>query len=378
MAPHQHLTPKPAEDEAPQVARRAASAAPAPRIANFDPLGMLQLQRSVGNHAVTAMVQRNNTVTAAPGGEQASDLTKTGEVDVSLKEDAVLARAIFDQELAILFQWDKALEMFDKVLVSESDAATKPDFQKVVVLFFHEKVMGAIIKKAGVPGAGDAFALLGKLGDEVKRAEAADASARVRDFFVSHKTAIADLHRKLTLIKDDFETRVKLTADAAMSGDQAKLDEYGTMRLHLVELFQDIERRLKGSGWSEFFNQLSQEWINASTVRGGMGTKFSARVIIKLNADWSVKEGHIQGDGGQKMAEQLLKNSPDGVDLYAMQVPRTILYFGKDGSWWTASLSLSPSGAVENQGSMIEGNYQAVHEHVKKNGVSPVKTIRGD
>ncbi|MEA2138690.1 MAG: hypothetical protein QOG56_1840 [Solirubrobacteraceae bacterium] len=338
---------------------------------------MLRLQRSVGNRAVSAMVQRSDTVTAA-GGEHAAGLTDTAEVDVSLKEDAVLARAIFEDELAILDLWDTALEMFDKVLISESDIATKPNFQKVIVAFFSEKIMGAMIKKTGVSAAGDAFALLGKLTDEVKRAEAAQTSARVRDFFVSHKAAIVDLKSKLTLIKDDFETKVKLTADGASSGNQAKVDEYGMMRLHLVELFQDTEGRLRGSGWREFFEQLSQEWINASTVRGGMGTKFSARVIIKLNSDWSVQKGHIQGADGQKIAEQLLKNSPDGVDLYSMEVPRTLLYFGQDGDWWTASLSLSPTGAVENQGSMIEGNYAAVHEHVKKNGVPLVKKITGD
>ena len=56
------------------------------------------------------------------------------------------------------------------------------------------------------------------------------------------------------------------------------------------------------------FRVLTEEWIRGSTVKQGWATK-EASVVIRMNRDLSVKDAHIQGTGGQKIAEQLVKDA---------------------------------------------------------------------
>jgi hypothetical protein len=348
-------------DRAEPKEREAAPDAPPPH-------GLLDLQRSAGNAAVSRMLQR----------QPAGVVEQTQEVDVSEKDDDLLARTIISQERAILNQWNAALDIFNEVLKSESDAASKPDFQKATIKFFTDKVMGKIAEKGK---AGTPFELLGKLEEEYKRAQAAGDSARIRDFYVTHKAAVADLDKKLALIADDFEARATKAHRAAESGNQQALDDYGLMRMQLVELFQDTEARLRETGTSQLYTLLSEQWINASDVYAGMGISVDAKVIIRIWDDLTIRDAYVQGTGGQKIAEQLMKNSPGGVDVYGLKVKREIKVFKKGGNGWpVAIVMLDENGRSENRGSFAEGDFPRYARQIEQAGGLPpiTKDLKGE
>jgi hypothetical protein len=69
-------------------------------------------------------------------------------------------------------------------MTSDADDETRPDFLKAAKEHFKDKALGKLAEQ--VPLGGEAFEVLKALEDEVKRARAADESARLRDFFVEH------------------------------------------------------------------------------------------------------------------------------------------------------------------------------------------------
>jgi len=373
---HGHLIKDPklqAQTRAPKVTPNAVSGQAA---------ALLALQQTAGNRAARLTLMRDPAGPMSPVTDTA--VTDTGEVDISMKDDAILARGIVEGEQGILRQWRDTLLIFDKTMVSESDEAGKPDFKKAALQFFADTVIDSLLDitqlpglPKGVPQPGKAlYGLLQKLEAEYKRAGAAQESARLRDFFNTHIGQIAEIDRQLTLAKDDFEAAVGLVAGKVGANDQANSD-YAMMRLRLVEQFQSVERRLAETDTSTLYTRLSEQWIRASTIPIGMGLQANARVIIRLETDFSVRNGHIQGTGGQKLAEQLLKNSPDGIDLYHMAVPRTIIRYAENG-WPRDILRLDANGRRDDMNNFAEGNPTGVYNWIAKNGMPRIKKVSGD
>jgi hypothetical protein len=329
----------------------------------------------MGNRATAKAMEQAQLSTGPARGRVWRDKLEVQEVPAPQKTDEELADGIMDTQLAIFTGWDAALLNFDKVLTSSSDASAQTDFAGVVRDFFVEKLMGEIISRSKVPGAGDAFALLGKLEAEAKRATAAGESASLRDFIVKHRTALGKLQQSVLSLKDDFKAKVRITREKMERGGSS--DEYGMLRLNLVEGLERLDARLKTSRPEDLFLMLSQEWIRAQKTTGAWGTKYQAVVIIRLNPDYSVKNGHIEGAGGQKLAEQLLKDSPGGVDLLRMPVPRRIVHYAKNG-WPQAILNLDASGRNINVGAYAEGDAGTLERYIRTRGLPPVKTITGD
>ena len=56
-----------------------------------------------------------------------------------------------------------------------------------------------------------------------------------------------------------------------------------------------------------------------------------SQIFIRLDASFTILEARIDGPGGQRLAEQLLRDSPDGVDLWQMEVPRQFSQTRPDG-----------------------------------------------
>lgn len=318
------------------------------------------------------------------------------ETPAAEKTDEELAADIMNTQLAILVGWDTALQNFDKVLTSASDKETKPNFNKVIKSFLEDKLMGEIISRSKVPGASDAFVLLGKLTGEMKRASAASESATLRDFYVQHKTAVGKLQQSILALKSDFVTKVRQTRERMESAEgiagtgrgskgqgavtiarSPESDVYGLMRMHLVETIEHLNNRLKISTPEDLFRALSEQWIRLATIRGGMGIRFPAFVIIRLKKDYSIINAEIQGAGGQKIAEQLLKDSPNGVDVFSLKVKRRIVVYADNG-WPSASLSLDANNKNINTGSFAEGRWRAVERFVMTNGLPPTKNLKGD
>lgn len=316
------------------------------------------------------------------------------EVPAVEKTDEELAAQIMDKQLAILAGWQGALARFDKVLTSSSDKEAKPDFAKVIVDFLGEEIMGEMLKHSKPP-ASQAFALLGKLDAEVKRAQAADVSASVRDFFVRHLDAITKLVQATLSMKEDFVARVRKTReamemDATASTSPKKgrkptvevlttnaADEYGMMRMNLVDTIAEMDARLKMSTPERLFLLLSEEWIRHATVTGAWGVKYPATVIIRIREDYTMIDAHIQGPDGQKIAEQLLKDNPDGVDVFNLPLKREIKMMAANG-WPSAILDLDENNHNINRGSFAEGNYDTVQRYVLANGLPKTKKLEGD
>ena len=310
--------------------------------------------------------------------------------------DEELARAIMDKQLAVLAGWQGALANFDKVLTSASDKEAKPEFAKVVKDFLGELVMGELIKHSKPPTS-EAFALLGKLDAEVKRAEAADASAAVRDFFVEHEKAITNLVQSTLALKEDFVARVRKTREAmeqaenvAFAAQKGKkghasvtiastkaADDYGMLRMNLIDTNAEMDARLKTSTTEQLFLKLSEEWMRYATVKGAWGIKYQAVVVIRLNPDYSIKDAHIQGTGGQKIAEQLLKDNSEGVNVFNLEVPRRVLLLAENG-WPSAILSLDENDRNISSGTIAEGNYDALYRKLMAEGLPPTKKLDGD
>ena len=350
---------------------RSAVPEPAPQVLRppSSPAGILAMQRTAGNHAVASMLARKN----AP--KDPSGVTGTAPVGDSAKTDELLAGSLVEKELGIIRAWQSALLMFDKVVSSESDKAAKPDFQKVLVTFFADKVESGLMGMMKAPGVSMPAAVIKALHTEFKRAEGAANSGRIRDFFVAHLAALAGLDQQVTLAKDDFEAAVAQTA-AGKEGSDAQITEYWTMRAALLELHANAEARLSWATPQRLFLELSEEWINASTNSIAAGHKVASQVIIRLEPDLTVRDGTIQGDNGQKIAEQLKKNSPDGVDLYSMEVPRKIIQYASNG--WPKHVVLLDAQGRLGKKSMMEGDWEGLWRHLQANRLPKVQKVNGD
>lgn len=328
--------------------------------------------------------------------------TEGQEVSPENMRDEELAGGIIDDQLAILKGWDTALENFNTVLTSASDKEAKPNFAKVVTEFLEDEVMGEILKHAG-KGASEAFGLLKKLSAEVERAETAKRSATLRDFLVQHRTEIGKITQSTLHLRDPFVAKVRMTREAkdrvessgaasppskksrgkpkghveVASAATKEIDDYWTMHLDLLNAYAAIDARLQVATPEILFRKLSEEWIREAEVRGGMGIKFAAMVIIVLNPDYSIKSAHIQGAGGQKIAEELLRESPDGVDVFGLETRREIKLLAPNG-WPSAILDLDENDRNINSGAYIEGDYEALQSYVLTNGLPPTKKLTGD
>jgi hypothetical protein len=169
---------------------------------------------------------------------------------------------------------------------------------------------------------------------------------------------------------------VGIAAGRVGQSEQAT-SEYGMLRMWLVEHFQSVERRLAASDTSTLFTRLSEQWINASTIPIGMGLRSEAWAIIRLEPDFSVRNAHIQGAGGQKLAEQLLKNSPDGIDFLGLAVRRRIVHYAANG-WPQDILQLDEKGRRDDMGNYVSGNPGAVQAWIRTHGLPRIKKVTGD
>jgi hypothetical protein len=334
----------------------------------MDPANLLRLQRTAGNAAVDSLVQREKGGAALLDKPVVTE-QEGAEIPAAQKDDDVLAEGIFDEEHEILNQWGAALDVFNKVLDSASDKSTRPDFKKVVTDFFTEKIVGKLVEQTEVPGAGAAVDLFKKLVEEVKRAEEAKEKADLREFFVDHKRAVADLEAKVILMKSNFITQVRKTPKA----------QHEALRSRLIALFEDVHGRLQSTSQEGLFQVLSEAWIGASRDTSG-AIAVPASIVIRLyGRGLRVMDATIHGPGGQKIAEQLLKDSPDGVDVINMRVPRYIKWFRTPQDLMpSAMFGMDVDNNIALEGNYAEGSPWPVYNAIMREGVETTKNLTGD
>jgi hypothetical protein len=229
-----------------------------------------------------------------------------------------------------------------------------------------------------IPGAGkdaatDVFAVLGKLPAEVERARAASDSAKLRDFYVMYNTLIGTLIQSVLSLTTDFVQEVRLVEEKMLMGQN--VDDYSMMRMGLVETYQGLVSQEQASTPQALFTVLTEQWLLASTAQSRY---VPAWVGILVEEDLTILKAQIHGPGGQKIAEELIKESPEGVDVYNMQVPRQIAYY-KKGKDYPTFLRLDANGRLVNQGIAIEGeDYMEVYRKIQAQGLKPTKNVEGD
>jgi Domain of unknown function (DUF4157) len=349
-----------------------------------------------GSAASPATIHREPVETSLP--DTAPVLGK--KVSPERMNDDELATGILHKLRGILDAWKTALGNFYVVLASSSDKETRPNLPGVILDFLREEAVGEIIKYVPLE-MGRAYKLLTSLGTEDKRAQAAQDSAKLRDFVVSHASAIGDLLTAMENNWSDFRASVRLTAEAMNEGEQPKpkgkkgkwevdtstpatrvFDDYWMMHMALIDTYSALDAQVSYATSANLFRLLSEEWIRGSTMKEGWDTRH-ARIIVHLNKDFSVKDAHIEGTGGQKIAEQLVKDANkahlEGVDVYHMRVRKEVQYFGDDGGYPSAYAYLDEENRIHGAVRGDEGT-AAIWQHIRSNGAKALmaKKMDGD
>jgi hypothetical protein len=309
--------------------------------------------------------------------------------------DEEVAAHIVDTQDAILQGWETALQVFDKTMTSDSDKEAKADFQGVVLKHFRDKAVGELLKK--VKFATEIKALADAIDGEIQRAAKAQASATLRDFVNQHAKDIGKLRQKLLKQRQGFISAVRKRREAAgvdvLPGGAAKpgnkkpigrvevnpkqLEDWTNTRLVLMDTLEALDTTLADSTPENLVRVLSEAWIRQGTTGKLAGQSIPAVVLIRLNPDLSVKNAHIQAKGGQKLAEQLLKDSPDGVDVFGLKTRRRILHYGEN-DWPQATLELDANNRDVTAPADQSPKYTALKKHVLSKGLPPTKKITGD
>jgi hypothetical protein len=249
-------------------------------------------------------------------------------------------------------------------------------------------IAGKIAEKLEVPGLSELVEVVSVMSEEAERAEKAETSGTVRDFYTEHVRRVANLKTQLVLKKPDVLTEVQKATDSLDSAAKsapgkkgkwtaARADDYGYMQMILMDLFVDARARLAQSSQTEMYKMLAEEWIQSTEFKPSGGYKNPSRIVIEVEADYTIRNARIFAPGGQKMAEQLVKDSPSGVDVFGFAVPRTVLYFN-GGSGPEAAIRLDENDKPKMTEAPLEGNWKPIYERLIRDGLRPTKAVTGE
>ena len=255
----------------------------------------------------------------------AAPVTATGQDGRGEDE---LATGYVNAQLGTLRQWQYALLDFDKVMVSQTQAATHPDFAGAVVKMFQDKVLGYAL--GAIPGAAHADLVFGALKAVVEageKAKAASVSVALRDFYHQHLATMSEMDKHLVHAQEHFAPQMRGKA-ASLVAD-GKADEYLAFRAGLIALHDDAVARLQAGSLDAYVDALSAQWMNQSIKQPRYEVAIHIRI---LQSDLSVLGFKIDGPDGDKLTEHLGAQS-GGINLWTLAVPRSIAYYGHDGQY---------------------------------------------
>lgn len=276
-------------------------------------------------------------------------------------EDAELAGAIMDNQIGLLWQWQSALNSFDKVLTSETTDSAKPDFAGAMTKLFTEKVFGEIFKRAKADIVVD---VVKGLVAESERAKAAQKSVALRDFYTSHQDQIADLHKELTTARPAFVAAVRIEAERLINNDP---DAYGMFRMELMELHQDGLQRYQTTNQQSLFAELSAEWTSQSKHRISWDAEIDGEIRVRVReADLSVIDVEIKAPDGDKMLEKL-STQRGGMDVWKMKAPKLFTFMDADehNVGW---VRVDAANRLANLPAEQDGKYRQRYERLVANG----------
>jgi hypothetical protein len=105
-----------------------------------------------------------------------------------------------------------------------------------------------------------------------------------------------------------------------------------------------------------------------------------------VNQDYSVRDAYIEAYGGKELGDTMLTqaklNGQDGIDLWHMQVPHTVVVMGEGSGWPEFHLDFDKDGnrltPYDSQGIALQEDLIKLDRHIKTNGMPLIKTIRSD
>ncbi len=276
---------------------------------------------------------------------------------------------IFNSEMQVLTAWSGALTQFQVVMSSHADAEGVPDFVGAVMKHVGDQV---ITKIAGqVPGLSYAKGVLDKVVKEYERAREARTSAQLRDFLVRFTAELTNAMNDLGRGFGDYKHMVE-TAYAKAGPDEKKQYQKA-----LADHLNSLDRNW--TNLTNVFLLICQEWIR-NTTHKEYRVANPAFVRISVNKDYSVRKVEILCPGGQKIAEQLLKNAGGtGLRTHSWPVPRRFLYFVDSGSWPNAIINLTTDGRWAQIGNIAENSSQGtvVLDYIRRNGLAASTKVTG-
>jgi len=280
---------------------------------------------------------------------------------------------IFNSEQQVLTAWSGALTQFQIVMNAHSDAEGVADFVGAVMKDVGDLVINKIAGQA--PGLSYAKGLLDTVTKEYERAREARTSAQLRDFLVRFTGALTDAMNNLGRGYGDYKQMVE-TAYSKAGPDEKKQYQKA-----LAEYLDSLDRSWTNVG--NVFLLICQDWIRNTTWQKSRtwttpGTSTApAFVIISVNRDYSIRNVQLSCQGGQQIAEQLLKNGGGaGLRPYAWAVPRRILYF-TDSSWPSATIHLTSDGRLLQDESQNPSVGRVVLERIRTSGLDPTTKMEG-
>jgi hypothetical protein len=310
--------------------------------------------------------------------------------------DEEVAAAIVDKQIAILEGWRTALGVFQTTMTSSADDEAKADYQGVVLGFFRDKLVGELLKRA--PLASELKALADVIDGETQRAAKAHASATLRDFINQHNKDIGKLVQATQSQRQGFISAVRARRQAAGVDEPSQkaaqkpgtrkpvgkaeinpksLEAWTTMRLGLMDTLEAVTKVLGDSTPEKLTRVLTEAWIRQGTVGKIAGQLIQAVVIIRLYPNLSVNNAHIMASGGQKLAEQLLRDSPGGVDVFGLKTRKRILHYDEHDVP-QATLELDANNRDLTAPADKNAKYEALKKYVMTRGLPPTKKLTGD
>ena len=312
--------------------------------------------------------------------------------------DEDIAAEIMDKQLKILDSWKSALKIFFTTMTSSADAEAKPNYQNAMVSYVTDKLIGEMVKRA--PGMSEISAVAKAMEGEYKRAAAASTSATLRDFVNQQERAVDSAGRVIVGQRNAFIAAVRSRRVAAGIDERGQpagsakggkggtkgghvevnppqLEAWSMMRVNLMDMLDAVNKVFAESTTERLMKVLSEGWIAQGTTYAGMGIRVPAVIIIRLNPDRSLKDAHLEGSGGQKLAEELLKEFPEGVDVFGFKTRRRIVHYADNG-WPQVILELDANNRDLSTGAIAEGDTSGLYKYVMSHRLPPTKKLTGD
>jgi hypothetical protein len=236
-----------------------------------------------------------------------------------------LAVEIYEAEYLRLEALESALYQFGEVMTAVSDAEGTAQFGSALKKYIDNTLLDALVKYSPVPthvkeATSIAWGALDTLATESARAAQAREGAQLRDFVVQFSRATAAKKNELRKRRAGYFRDVK-------SGYGAHGDEFKQRLVGYLSWLDGAGNK----GWLKgetVFEHLAFEWIR-NTKKAFLRHSFVTESLVRVYVDGNDKivRARINAPGGQKLAEQLLKDAHgDGLRPYLWPVRRIILY----------------------------------------------------